>query len=527
VNLALPSRRPLAALVALAVLVAGLALSPFAATPAHAASNSSSAAAVLKSLNAHRVANDDAKFIANSTIAKYAQEYAALVAKKGSIYSDPGTPKTALPAGWITKNVIAAYTYGGTDASKPGRFATLYKTQANATVTGDYNYGAVGYVKKGMYAYAALVVAKYDPLLITPATPKISGTTTVGSTLTAKPGTYVPAADTYTYTWKRGTTTVGNAATYTPAPADLGSKLTVTVQGTKSGYAVPAAKTSAATKAITAGTMKLTYTVEGSRNVGETLSLENGNLTPAMALNNFTGESVQWYRNGKAIAGENDTEYELLPGDRGKKIDVKVGVTANGFKTVYVKTATKKVTGYPLLTARPVPTISGTPTFGQTLTVNPGTWQPGAVTLKYQWYVGGKAVSKATKTTFLIPSTAVGKAITVKVTGSKSGYATSSVTSLPTNAVAALTFTSAGSVSVAGEYAKGKTLTATVTGTSPSASYTYQWYVSDSNTKIKGATTSKLKLTQANIDQFAVRVVVTVKKAGYTTATISGMRGLN
>ena len=86
--------------------------------------------------------------------------------------------------------------------------------------------------------------------------------------------------------------------------------------------------------------------------------------------------------------------------------------------------------------AAPVPTITGTAKKGQTLTVTPGTWtpKPGAVTLR--WYRSGKSISGATKATYKLASSDVGKTITVRVTASGTGLQTLSRTSLPTVKVA-------------------------------------------------------------------------------------------
>lgn len=77
------------------------------------------------------------------------------------------------------------------------------------------------------------------------------------------------------------------------------------------------------------------------------------------------------------------------------------------------------------------PTISGTAKVGKKLTAKAGTWTRYA-TLSYQWYANGKAIAKATKSSFTLTSAQKGKKITVKVTGKKTGYASTSRTSKPT-----------------------------------------------------------------------------------------------
>jgi YVTN family beta-propeller protein len=88
------------------------------------------------------------------------------------------------------------------------------------------------------------------------------------------------------------------------------------------------------------------------------------------------------------------------------------------------------------LTKTPIPKIVGTAKVGRTLRVLPGTWGPGAVTLKYHWFAGGKAIAKATHTTLKLTKAQKGKRITVEVTGSRPGYASVTRTSRPTAIVA-------------------------------------------------------------------------------------------
>lgn len=69
-------------------------------------------------------------------------------------------------------------------------------------------------------------------------TPSISGSTTVGSVLTATAGTFQNTADTTTYQWlKNGATISGQTgSTYTIVSGDIGAAITCTITNTKSGY---------------------------------------------------------------------------------------------------------------------------------------------------------------------------------------------------------------------------------------------------------------------------------------------------
>ena len=84
----------------------------------------------------------------------------------------------------------------------------------------------------------------------------------------------------------------------------------------------------------------------------------------------------------------------------------------------------------------PVPVIRGTATVGTALTVVPGAWGPGQVTLAYQWYRSQVAIIGANGPAYTPGSAGLGRTITVKVTGSKAGYAAASRTSAGTSKVA-------------------------------------------------------------------------------------------
>lgn len=123
--------------------------------------------------------------------------------------------------------------------------------------------------------------------------PTISGTSRVGSPLTASTGTWNLMADNdYQYAWFRGATQVGSAKTYTPTAADAGAKLTVRVTGwhgslTGTAFSAPTATIKYASTTTLKGRspkahrVKLTITVSvpGVANPGGTVSIKRGSKT--------------------------------------------------------------------------------------------------------------------------------------------------------------------------------------------------------------------------------------------------------
>jgi uncharacterized protein YdbL (DUF1318 family) len=113
-------------------------------------------------------------------------------------------------------------------------------------------------------------------------------------------------------------------------------------------------------------------------------------------------------------------------------------VTVTGTKTGYTSVAKSSAATVAVvagtLTA-PTPTITGTKAVGSTLTAVPGTWGPAPVTLAYQWYRSGVAISGATASTFALTTLDRGKTMTVRVTGTKTGYTSVAKTSAATTAI--------------------------------------------------------------------------------------------
>jgi hypothetical protein len=165
----------------------------------------------------------------------------------------------------------------------------------------------------------------------------------------------------------------------------------------------------------------------------------------------------------------------------------------------------------------PVPTISGPPIAGQTLTAAPGAWTPVPDTTTWQWYANGVSIAGATASTLTLTVDHVGKAITVEATGAKTGYVTATRLSDPTAVVTTQRVVTPGSVSISGTAQVGSSLTA-VPGTWAPADVvlTYAWG-RDANL-IPGATNATYQPTDADVGH-TLTVALTGAKDGYASAT--------
>ncbi len=342
-------------------------------------------------------------------------------------------------------------------------------------------------------------------------TPTITGTAAAGQTLTGVVGTWTPAP-TLSYRWLRDGAAISGATgtTYSVVAADANHVITFEVTGRKSGY-LTTVRTSAPVTVGQALTSAVP-TITGTPKVGQVLTANAGTWGPSPVA--FT---YQWLAGGVAISGATAQTYTLTSAEQGKAITVQVVGSKTGYASLtQTSAATAAVAAVALTTA--VPTIAGTAKVGQTLTASAGTWGPSPVTLTYQWLAGGTAISGATSNTFVLTTAQQGKAITVKVTGTKAGYTTVSTTSQATAAVAASGLTSV-VPTISGSPTVGSTLSAVAGTWGPApVTLTYQWL--RAGNPIAGATKASYVPGSADANQ-KLSVKVTGAKAGFTSVSVT------
>lgn len=419
-----------------------------------------------------------------------------------AIPSISGTPRfgdvlTAVPGQWAEGADFAFQWFADGVAIDGASSASLALSAAeigkriSVVVTGSKE----GFTSVSTAAATSISVAA---LSLTAATPGITGTTVVGSTVTAKPGTWT-AGTKLSYQWFADSTAISGAtkATHVIAAGQLGKKLKVQVTGTLTGY-TPATKPSAQTTPVKVGTLTAAIpAIAGTVAVGSTITANPGAWTAGTAF------GYQWYADGKAISNATKPTIKLGSAQQGKKLSVKVTGKKSGYTTA-VKTSTQTAKAPKVAT----PSISGSAAVGSKLTAKTGSWTTGTA-ISYQWLADGKAVSKATKSTYTPSSAMAGKAITVKITGKKSGYVTVAKVSQAT-----LRVPKTATPTISGSKKVTATVTASTGAWTAGTSFTYQWY---SNGKaISGATKSSLKLG-SSLGGKKITVKVTGKRSGYTT----------
>ena len=78
------------------------------------------------------------------------------------------------------------------------------------------------------------------------------------------------------------------------------------------------------------------------------------------------------------------------------------------------------------------PRVKGTLEVGHVVRVSHSVWKPTAVTLTYQWYAGGKAITQATHRRLVLTAKYVGKRLSVRIKAKATGYDQAVVWTRPT-----------------------------------------------------------------------------------------------
>ena len=151
--------------------------------------------------------------------------------------------------------------------------------------------------------------------------PVVSGSLTLGATLTTTNGTWTGAVGgSFTYQWQRGGVDIAGAtaSTYTIVAADSAASVRCVVTYTNSGGAVSANSNAVTVQTFAAPDITGVPTISGTTSVGQTLT-----ATPASVSGNPTpSRTWQWERAGTPISGATSATYTLVSADVGATLTV-------------------------------------------------------------------------------------------------------------------------------------------------------------------------------------------------------------
>jgi hypothetical protein len=189
--------------------------------------------------------------------------------------------------------------------------------------------------------------------------PSISGSTVVGSVLTASPGTWSQPGVSFAYQWRSDGINIPGAMQRTLAltAAQLGRHITVLVTAKKAGF-IRRSKISLAVGPVTVATVvtppppppavPLAFSLahkasfKGSAKVGQVLKAVAGATTPGA-----TTVTYQWLLNGKAIKKAKKSKYKLTKSAVGKKISLQITYVKAGYTALVSVSRAKKVKAVP------------------------------------------------------------------------------------------------------------------------------------------------------------------------------------
>ncbi len=260
-------------------------------------------------------------------------------------------------------------------------------------------------------------VTVYESFTASVANPVIKGDPMPGGTLRAS---FPPSFGTDSVQWLRDGEPIEIGPTVRIDEADIGHQFSVSRSVSFESDQV--LRTSQPVTIVPNPVTRLEVpAISGVRRVGERLTGKPSGADGAT-------HSYQWLRNGKAISGATGASLVLTAKDKGTAISLRVTAEFLGRTAFSTSAATAKIASGRFVKSSS-PRISGTFKKGATLKASNGAWKPGATSVKYRWYRNGEAISKATKAKYKLTSKDKGSKISVKVTVSRSGYATVSATS--------------------------------------------------------------------------------------------------
>lgn len=343
----------------------------------------------------------------------------------------PGTTLTVQSGSWNPQPEQFTYQWIRNDGTPiPGATSSSYRTTGNeqgavwVEVTGRHR----GYEDTTVQVTAVVVTTGGAVGVVKP-TIRYSGRLATDTVLSAKQETFGDAV-TVKYQWQRDKKNISGATsdTYRVRASDVGHKLRVRVTASMEGYddgtMYSAQVTPAKAKFAASSTPKIT----GTKAVGKKLTA-TVDWTPTANL------KYQWYRNGKKIKGATKPTYTLKASDRNDRFSVRVAASKSGYTSV-AKTSSKTARVKKGTLIPGTATITGTAAVGKKLTAASSAWAPGKVTLSYRWYRDGKAIKGATSRTYKVKRADAEHALSVRVTGKKSGYTTTTIRSAAVKASA-------------------------------------------------------------------------------------------
>jgi len=364
------------------------------------------------------------------------------------------------------------------------------------TRTVRYDQGDPGWPTRYLHFRDCLEVA---------AVPTISGNVQIFETLTATPGTWLPAAESVEYQWTRNDVEIPGATghEYVLTPADFDAAIRVTTTATKDSYVSASARSAAVYPQLREFDL-FEVLLSGTGRIDSILTASLETSTPDVDTH------FQWNRDGEPIPSATGPTYTPGLAD----VYTVITVTITGEKAGYV--ITDRSAGIPITAdyfeGEASANVTGTARVGYLLTATLDHATPGVIPT-YQWNRDGEAIPGATAQVYSPTDDDLAKRLSVTITINKPGYYPVPITSPDTVAVVAavLPFDNF-NLFVNGIPKVNNTLTATLQTNTDGATVTWQWQ--RDGVPIPLATGNKYVLRPSDLNT-NISVTVTATKVGH------------
>ena len=402
--------------------------------------------------------------------------------------------------------------------STPGHVAYVIAAGAGWVKVEEYNYATRGgYGQRTLFrgtpsypqAFIHLKPIRFAAL----EKPTLEGTTQVGQPLVADGGSWWPTSITpeLSYVWYADGRRIPEAEgrrLRLPGEA-VGTRITVKTFARRSDIRTGVAESTRTTR-VKKGelTLRRAPAVVGSPEVGVPLTAVTGVTRPAAE------PALQWYVDGAAVPGATGDTYTPRPEDLDKPITAGVRQELLGYKPLATTSEPSARVAPGTLEQTAPPTLPDDPRVGARLRVDPGGW-PRGTEFTFQWLAGGTPIEGATRRRYTPKVEQLGKALTVRVTASKTGYRTATATTAAGSPVALGTLVSRTAPEISGSPKVGKAVAVTTGRWTKDPTFAVQW-LSD-GVDIPGATGLEHTPTPAQVHT-RLSARITASQPGYRDA---------